>query len=207
MADDQEPSNDAGDEGEVADYDTNDANDIIDTNDIITTTTSPAPIIDDAANTVDEDYADDEPLPDVTVKLYVNVNPDGPIIPNDLVNAGITDIYGNLIPQTATPWSDSINGYTGAITQGIYDELNGNTTDISGKRWWGIWTWNKALMVGLIGLCIIGIILALIFIIVGKKFKKNKRTPAAVTTSTTAGAGVVKGISPKSEYSPVPTSV
>ncbi len=73
----------------------------------------------------------------------------------------------------------------------------------------GAWTWNKALVVAFIGLCIIGIILALIFIIIGKKFKKNKRTTAATTTptTTTAGAGGSKGISPKSEYSPVPTSV
>jgi hypothetical protein len=73
----------------------------------------------------------------------------------------------------------------------------------------GDWTWNKALVVGFIGLCIIGIIVALLFMIIGKKFKKNKRAQAAPTssTTTTTGAGVTKGISPKSEYSPVPTNV
>jgi len=117
MADEQETSNDAGDEGEIGDYD---GNDITDTNDIITTT-QPAPIINDAASTsTGGDYDDDEPLPDVTVKLYIK-DDDGPF-PNDVIEAGITDIYGN--PVTGRP---GIDGYT------TYD----NTTAIAGKGFWG----------------------------------------------------------------------
>jgi len=134
MADDQETPNDVGDEGDVPSYDTDYSNDGVDSNDITTTTTTtPAPIIDNAANPGGEDYEED--LPDVTVKLYVNVDPDGPIIPNDLVNAGITDMYGNLIPQATPSWRDSVDGYAGGITQGIYDGLNG--TDTRGKGWMG----------------------------------------------------------------------
>ncbi len=70
----------------------------------------------------------------------------------------------------------------------------------------GPWTWNKALIVGLIGLCIIGIIVALLFFILGKKFNKSVTNPS-VSGSEKTKSVVSKGISPKSEYSPVPTSV
>jgi mannose/fructose/N-acetylgalactosamine-specific phosphotransferase system component IIC len=71
----------------------------------------------------------------------------------------------------------------------------------------GTWNWNKALFTILIGLCIIGIILAVVYMIIGKRFKKNKRAPPAATTTTTTQAAATRGISPKQEYSPVPTSV
>jgi len=136
MADDQKTSNNVGDNAKLDNYDTDYGNDPIDPNDVVTTT-PPPPIINDGANSAVEDYLDDEPLEVVTVKLYVNVDPDGPIIPPDLVNTGLTDIYGNPIPQTSPSWRDSVDGYTGAISQGIYGELNTNTTDISGKGWLG----------------------------------------------------------------------
>lgn len=135
MADDQETSND---ESGIADYDTNDENnpnDIIDT--IESTTTLPsASVDDDETNVGIDDYSDDEPLPDVTVKLYIDAEPEGGLLPTDIVNTGLTDIYGNVI-TTKTPWSDAVDGYTNAITQEIYDELSGNGTDVTGKRWWG----------------------------------------------------------------------
>jgi hypothetical protein len=132
MADDRETSNNVGDDAKSDNYDTDYVNDLIDPNDVGTTT-----IINDGATSTVEDDFDDEPLEDVTVKLYVNVDPNGPIIPPDLANAGIIDIYGNPITQTSTTWSDSVDGYPGAISQGIYDELSTNATDISGKGWLG----------------------------------------------------------------------
>jgi hypothetical protein len=127
MADDQEGTNDVAEEGGVADYDGNDANDGIDTADLIetTTTTPPAPNIDDGANSVAEDYADDGPIPDFIVNLNIS----------DLSDAVITDEFGNVI--TTTPWRNVIDGYTTAITQEIQDGISGNGTDIGGKSWWG----------------------------------------------------------------------
>jgi hypothetical protein len=135
MADDQEGTNDVAEEGGVADYDGNDANDGIDTADLIetTTTTPPAPNIDDGANSVAEDYADDEPIPDFIVKLRINGGTEDAA--TDIVNAVITDEFGNVI--TTTPWRNVIDGYTTAITQEIQDGISGNGTDIGGKSWWG----------------------------------------------------------------------
>ncbi len=145
MPDDQGTSNDVVEEGADADYDGNDGNDI---NDIIGTTTPPAQIIDDGGNSVVDDDVEDEPLPDVTVNLYINDEADGLVIPNDLVNAGLTDEYGNLITPTTPSLSDSINDYTASISQGVYDELTTNGTNIGGKQWWGKFDkqkyhWNK----------------------------------------------------------------
>jgi len=67
----------------------------------------------------------------------------------------------------------------------------------------GSWTWHKTLLVVLIALCIIGIILALVFLIIGKKkTKKNNQSQQSATKLPGK-----KGISPNPEYSPVPTSV
>jgi len=121
MADDQESSNDVGEGGdapEVSDYD--DA----------TTTTATAAIEQTTASLVDDDY--DEPIEDFVVKMVVNGQPDGSI-PQNILEAGATDIYGNIIPSKTNLY-DSINGYTTSL----YDELNGNGTAITGgKRWWG----------------------------------------------------------------------
>jgi len=202
MADDQEAANEAAEDAGVADYEGNDANDANDIIDTIASTTPPAPISDDAANTVVDDYADDEPLPDFTVNLVINDLPEGAV--TDRINAILTDEYGNLI--TTTPWSDAVDHYTGAITQGIIDGLEGNGTDIGGKRWWGSWSWNKALFAGLIALCIIGIILAIVFMIIGKRFKKNKRSTSAGATGTSKSVAAKPG-TPDPKYSAVPTNV
>jgi mannose/fructose/N-acetylgalactosamine-specific phosphotransferase system component IIC len=72
----------------------------------------------------------------------------------------------------------------------------------------GSWTWHKTLLVVLIALCIIGIILALVFLIIGKKKnKKNNRPQQPAAGPKTTKSAVQKGISPNPEYSPVPTSV
>jgi hypothetical protein len=124
MADDQDTSNDGGEEGEVPEY----AED-----DIASTTLPPPPPTAEVdafvTNPVVEDYADEENLPDFTVNLIIN---DGP----DLLDAAVTDMYGNIIPRATTPWTDSINGYTGAITQEVYNELNGTDT-AGGKGFFG----------------------------------------------------------------------
>jgi len=175
MADDQHSSNDVGengDEHEISDYDET------------TTATIVNPVIAD-------DY-DDEPIEDYVVKLVVNEQPDGPLSP-DLIDAAVTDIHGNIISSN-TKISDS-------ITTAIYDELSGNGTAIAGgKRWWGDWSTKKLIVTGLIALCIIGIILVIVFLVLGKKFKKNKRsTPAGAATTTTKAAG-----SQDPKYQPVP---
>ena len=159
MADDQETSNDMVDENPVDDYvdlDGNDANDGINPNVPPTTTELPQPqpqpaegetqppyepYNNDGGNPFQDEYEDDEPLPDVTVKLLINgdgddavLNPDGLV--TDIVNAGITDEIGKL--ATTTPSiTDAIDGYTAAITQQIYDGINTNGTAIEEKRWWG----------------------------------------------------------------------
>jgi hypothetical protein len=132
MATDQDASNDLGEDDGVIDYDSPNTDDI----NGLPTTTPPA-IIEDPANPPGEDYADDEELPDVTVNLVINDDlPGGATLPSDLVDAGLTDIYGN--PITSKPWTDSIDDYTKAITQGITDELITNGTDTaSGKGFWG----------------------------------------------------------------------
>ncbi|CAF1359403.1 unnamed protein product [Adineta ricciae] len=66
----------------------------------------------------------------------------------------------------------------------------------------GVWTWNKILFVGLIALCIIGIILALLFLIIGKKFNKNKRTQASGSTTTTKSV-VTSNVAAGGRYEPV----
>ena len=130
MADEQETSNE---EGEVPDYDADET----ETTTTFLTTTTPVPVIEEEATTtsVIEDYADEEPLPDVTVNLYINELPEGVVLPTDLVNVGMTDMYGRAITPSTTPWSDLVTDYTSSITQGVYTELNG--TDIGGKRWLG----------------------------------------------------------------------
>ncbi|CAF1279408.1 unnamed protein product [Rotaria sordida] len=67
----------------------------------------------------------------------------------------------------------------------------------------GSWPWSKIFFVGLMVLCIIGIILAVLFIIFSKKFNKNIRT---TTTSTIVGAKEAgfKDISSNPTYKPVP---
>ncbi len=65
------------------------------------------------------------------------------------------------------------------------------------------WSTKKLIFAGLIALCILGIILAIVFFVIGKKFKKNKRSPAAGTTTTTK-AVVTKGVSQDPKYQPVP---
>jgi hypothetical protein len=89
-------------------------------------------------NPVNEDDSD-ESAEEYVVKLYVNAEPPGVSLSPDLVNAGLTDMYGNVIPPTTTSLIDSVNDYTASITQGIYDELNGNDTTVipGGKGWWG----------------------------------------------------------------------
>lgn len=159
MADDQETSNDMGDENPVDDYGDADGNDINDGNDPIapiTTTEPPPPPTqppydpyndnNDGGNNVQEDYDDDGPLPDVTVKLFIDGdgsdtgNIDGHV--TDIVNAGITDEIGKL--GTTTPSiGDGLQEYTSAITQGIFDEVNGNGTTVGGKGFFGKFINNK----------------------------------------------------------------
>jgi hypothetical protein len=65
------------------------------------------------------------------------------------------------------------------------------------------WSTKKLLFAGLIALCILAIILTIVFLVLGKKFKKNPRSPPAGTT-TTAKAAVTKNISGDPKYQPVP---
>ena len=161
MADDQETSNDMGDENPADDYGDADGNDINDGNDPIapiTTTEIPPPPPptpppyepynnDDGGNNVQNDYDDDEPLPDVTVKLFING--DGSDTDNinglvtDIVDGRITDEIGKFGPTTTPSLQEGIESYTSAITQGIFDEVNANGTDVGGKRWWGKFINNK----------------------------------------------------------------
>jgi len=213
MADDQDAQNEGAegedlDGAELPDYDASVT---------IPIATTTAPIENETVNPesvvnpenpvipVDGDYPD-ESAEDYVVKLYVNADPPGSTISPDLVNAAITDIYGNKIPTTTL--IDSINGYTSAITQEVLDELNGNGTGISrgGKGWWGSWSTLKIVTVGLIALCIIGILVGLICMVVSKKFKKNKRSTTTGGTTTT-GAVVTKGSAATPKYKQVPTVV
>lgn len=66
------------------------------------------------------------------------------------------------------------------------------------------WSTGKFLLVGLIALCILGIILAAIFFVISKKFKKNQRTTTSPGSTTTTKAVVTKGVSPDPKYQPVP---
>ena len=65
------------------------------------------------------------------------------------------------------------------------------------------WSTKQLIIGGLIALCILGIILAILFLVLGKKFKKNRNSPGAGTTTTTK-AVVTKGVSPDQKYQPVP---
>jgi hypothetical protein len=178
MADDQESSNDVGEGGdapEISDYEE-------------TASASTSAVVFESTTTLPSDDYDDEPIEDYVVKLVVNEQPDGAII-----DAAVTDIYGN------TKFSDSFNDFTTAV----YDELNGNGTAITGgKRWWG-WSTKKLIFAGLVALCILGIILAIVFLILGKKFKNNKKSTSTGTTTTTKSV-VTKGVSPDQKYQPVP---
>jgi hypothetical protein len=183
MADDQEPSNDVGEGGEapeISDYEEQ-------TTSVIGIGNATTPLV--------EAY-DDEPIEDYVVNMVVNEQSDGASLSPDLINAAITDSDGNII-SSRTKLYDSINGYTTAI----YDELNGNgTANTDGKRWWG-WSTGKIIFWFLVALCILGIILAIVFLL-AKKFNKKKSTPAG--SSTTTKAVVTKGVSPDSKYHQVP---
>jgi len=138
MADDQGASNE---EGEVPDYGADETEPEPEPQkeiEIETTTIQVAAIEEEAPATTavgEEDFYDDGPLPDVTVNLYIGDVPEGVAISPELVNVGLTDKYGNLLPPSTTPWADSISNYTSSITQEAYDELNG--AGVGGKRWWG----------------------------------------------------------------------
>jgi hypothetical protein len=114
MAEEQDSANDIGegaDAPEISDYED-------------TTTTA---AIEYTTTTVIDDY-DDGPIEDYVVKLVVDEQSNGVLSP-ELADALATDIYGNTISPITT-----LNGYTTAI----YDELNANSTAITGgKRWWG----------------------------------------------------------------------
>lgn len=149
MADDQETSNDMGDENPADEYGDVDGNDPIAP---ITTTPPPPPYEpynnnNDGGNDVQNDYDDDEPLPDVTVKLLING--DGSDTDNinglvtDIVDGRITDEIGKFGPTTTPSLQEGIEDYTSTITQGILNEINGNGTDVEGKRWWGKFINNK----------------------------------------------------------------
>ncbi|CAF2755860.1 unnamed protein product [Rotaria sp. Silwood2] len=69
----------------------------------------------------------------------------------------------------------------------------------------GSWSGNKLLFIVLMALCIIGIILALLFIILGKKFKKNTRSITTRSTTTTKEVEL-RDMSPNPTYQPVPNA-
>jgi len=185
MADDQDAPNYAGEDGnapEISDYDDSTSG----------TATAAAAVVNDDSTPLPSDDYDDGPIEDYVVKLVVNEQPDGAIL-----DAAVTDMSGNIISSN-TKIYDTINGYTTAL----YDELNGNTTSITGgKRLWG-WSTKKLIFAALIALCLLGIILAIVFIVLGK-YKKNKRSTPAGTTTTTKTV-VTKGVSPDQKYQPVP---
>jgi len=185
MADDHDPSNDVNENDDGGEFDYDEPT-------TIAPVAPPAaqPVQTAATSLLDEDYEDDEPIEDYVVNLVVNEKPDG--LPSGFGDA-VTDRYGNTI-------YDSLN----AASTAVYDELNGNGTGITGgKRWFG-WSTTKLLLVGLIALCILGIILAAIFFLVSKKFKKNPRTTGTSGSTTTTKAAVTKGVSPDPKYQPVP---
>jgi uncharacterized protein YneF (UPF0154 family) len=188
MADDQDTQNDDGDQ---MDYDGNDP-----------TTTTAASVIQDAGNSIVDDYGDEEPLEDFTVNLFFNDLPDG-VIPTDAVRDGLTDIYGQEITSSTTPLMDLVNEYTAAITQGVVDEIQGNSTAVAEKKqWWGTWSWLKILFIVLIALCIIGIILSIVFMILGKKFKKKKQANPPSSSATTRALKSA-GPAPDTKYGPL----
>lgn len=64
------------------------------------------------------------------------------------------------------------------------------------------WSTKKILFAALIALCILGIILAIVFFVLGKRFKQNPKPSTG--SSTTTKAVVTKGVSPEQKYQPVP---
>jgi hypothetical protein len=185
MADDQDTSNELGDETEVPS--------VHDQHDATTAAVNP-----DSGNPAGDDYVD-EPIADYVVKLVVNESPDGVTISPDLAaNALVTDINGHIISSKQSTIIDTINEYSTAA----YNELNGgNGTGITtgSKRWWG-WSTQKIIIFGLIALLILAIILAILFIVLRKKFSKKNQGPVVTgttkTTKTTKNV-VTKGIDPK----------
>ncbi|CAF0791243.1 unnamed protein product [Rotaria sordida] len=130
-----------------------------------------------------DDYVD-EPLEDYVVNLVVNEQPDSGItVSTKVVDAAIADMQDTSTPSNIAAITDKINEYTATVI----DELSSSpTTDAitGGKRWWG-WSTQK-----------------LIFVVLGKKFKKKPATSAGSTGTTKAV--VTKGISPDPKYQPVP---
>jgi len=203
MSDPEDAQNEANDEldndnNEINDYDdqvVTDANpDVI----VSSSTTPVSSVVESSPTSLVDEYDDDEPLEDYVVKLVVNGEPDSSTSSvKDIVDAGITDSIGDDSKTSAV--IDAINGYTSTIV----DELAGNGTAITGgeKRWLGFSTRNW-IIIGLIALCIIGIILALLFCLLAKR-GKNKRTQKSGTTTTTKEV-VTKGISTDQRYQQVP---
>ena len=183
MADNQASSNDINDGGDAPEAYDDDP------------TTTMGFVTEDIKSTETDDYVD-EPIEDYVVKLVVDGQDEGVSVPSHIADAAITDIQGNII-SSKTTMIDTFNEYSTTI----YDELSTSTaTGTGGKRLWG-WSTQKTLIVGLIALCILAIIIAIVFLVLGKKFKKNKRSTQG-GASTTAKGGVTKGSSdPK--YQPV----
>ena len=129
MADDQEASNEV-EEPEITEYDEAAA--------VSTSTTTVGPVPQDIASTPNigaAEYDDDEEIPDYVVKLVVDGTGDASDAAKDLVNAAVTDSYGNALPTKTSALIDAFNSYSTTV----YDELNGNTTAIADerKRYWG----------------------------------------------------------------------
>lgn len=231
MADDTEPKTDAGEDGDY-DYSENDnaednpaqtpsvnSNDAVETTPVVPSQQPPSEddnsfddnaardaAAADAANAnaaqdgFEGDYDDEGPLPDVTVNLYINELPDAAV--TDAVNY-LTDDYGNPVGG----WSKAVQDYTTTIAQDLVDGLEGNGTTTGKQGWLGSWSWSKSLLVGLIALCVIGIILTLVCIVIGKKGKRNNSGQGSGTATTTTKAVVTKGVNPDTKYAPVPTDV
>lgn len=165
-----------------------------------TTTVVPAEVQPEKSTApVLDEYDDDEPIEDYVVKLVVNDEPEQSTSAKDLIDAAITDSNGNLIPSKTSEIIDAVNSYTSTVV----DEIAGETTGITGggKSWWSESTRNYIIL-GLIAICILGILLACLCLLRRKKSGGNKR-PAPGSTGTTQNV-VNKGVAPDQKYERVP---
>lgn len=203
MSDPEDAPNETNDEldnenNEINDYDDSAVTAVADIVEPSPSTTTVSSVVESSSSAIVDEYDDDEPLEDYVVKLVVNGEPESSSSVKDLIDAGIADNVGDL-PSKTSAVIDAINGYTSTIV----GELAENATAITGeeKRWLGLSTRNW-LFIGLIALCIIGIILALLFCFLGKRGKKGPNKGSGTTTTTKSV--VTKGISTDQRYQPVP---
>ncbi|CAF0967916.1 unnamed protein product [Didymodactylos carnosus] len=140
-----------------------------------------------------------------TVLVHMIVN-DAPILSEENLGQDFNqNIVETVSETTTTQINQIINEINGIIDSGK-QAINGTLSEAKkSTSFWTGWPTEKILLIVLMSLCALGIIISVLYILLGKQFKKSRGAARELETRSKTQTGAAMGGATDPQYRQLPT--